>query len=155
MVAATPHYDIILYLFAISEKLWGATATITKAIAASRNKMIRSHDGVGFYLASIARELKDESILNIVSIANSMHQNFYEDNLPPEVIRKASKTIKSVFKTEFNPFGERLKLFVSRMRRSRNQKTNYKKQITNKSQTSNPNYQTITNAWFIHWNFGN
>jgi uncharacterized protein (UPF0332 family) len=86
----------------VSEKLWGATATITKAIAASRKKMIRSHDGVGFYLASIAKELKDESILNIVSIANSMHQNFYEDNLPPEVIRKASKTIK---------------LFASRMRR--------------------------------------
>lgn len=78
----------------VSEKLWGVTATITRAIAASRNKTIKSHDGIGFYLASIAKELKDESILNIVSIANSMHQNFYEDKLPPEVIRKASKTIK-------------------------------------------------------------
>lgn len=78
----------------VSEKLWGATATIAKAIAASRNKTIKSHDGVGFYLASIAKELKDKSILNIVSIANSMHQNFYEDNLPPEVTREASRTIK-------------------------------------------------------------
>ncbi len=78
----------------VSEKLWGATATITKAIAASRKKTIRSHDGIAFFLASIAKEVKDESILNIVSIANSMHQNFYEDNLPPEVIKKASKTIK-------------------------------------------------------------
>ncbi|MGR3173094.1 MAG: PaREP1 family protein [Candidatus Scalindua sp.] len=82
----------------VSEKLWGATATITKAIAASRNKTIKYHDGIGFYLASISKELKDESILNIVSIANSMHQNFYEDNLPPEVIHKASKTIKQFVK---------------------------------------------------------
>ena len=78
----------------VSEKLWGAAATITKAIAASRNKTIRSHDGIGFYLALIAEELKDKSILDIVSIANSMHQNFYEDNLPPEVIQRASQRIK-------------------------------------------------------------
>lgn len=78
----------------VSEKLWGATATITKAIAASRNKTIRSRDGVTFYLASISKELKDKSILDIVSIANSMHQNFYEDNLPLEVIQRASQRIK-------------------------------------------------------------
>ncbi len=78
----------------VSEKLWGATATITKAIAASRKKTIKTHDGIAFYLASIANELKDKSILDIVSIANSMHQNFYEDNLPPEVIKRASQRIK-------------------------------------------------------------
>lgn len=78
----------------VSEKLWGATATITKAIAASRNKTIRSRDGIAFYLASISKELKDKSILDIVSIANSMHQNFYEDNLPLEVIQRASQRIK-------------------------------------------------------------
>ncbi|MFQ5687112.1 MAG: PaREP1 family protein [Candidatus Scalindua sp.] len=78
----------------VSEKLWGATATITKAIAASRNKTIKSHDGISFYLASIAKELKDNSILDIVNMANSMHQNFYEDNLPPEVIKRTSQRIK-------------------------------------------------------------
>jgi uncharacterized protein (UPF0332 family) len=88
----------------VSEKLWGATATITKAIAASRNKTIRSHDGVAFYLASISKELKDKSILDIVSIANSMHQNFYEDNLPPEVIQRASQKIKQFVNRMRNKF---------------------------------------------------
>ena len=78
----------------VSEKLWGAAATLTKAIAASRKKSINTHDGIGFYLATISTELKDKTILNIVSMANSMHQNFYEDNLPSEVIRRAYQKIK-------------------------------------------------------------
>ena len=78
----------------VSEKLWGATATLTKAIAATRKKTINTHDGVGFYLASLFKELKDKTILDIISMANSMHQNFYEDNLPPEVIQRASQKIK-------------------------------------------------------------
>lgn len=78
----------------VSEKLWGATATITKAIATLQKKTIKTHDGIAFYLATVSKELKDKTILDIVSIANSMHQNSYENNLPPEVIQRASQRIK-------------------------------------------------------------
>lgn len=76
-----------------SEKLWGAFATIVKAVAAKHKKNIKSHDGITFYLASISKELKDESLLNASLVANALHQNFYEDSLTKEHIRKGSKTI--------------------------------------------------------------
>lgn len=77
-----------------SEKLWGAFATIVKAIAAKRNKNIKTHDGISFYVASISKELKDESLLNASLSANALHQNFYENTLTSEHIKKGSKTIR-------------------------------------------------------------
>jgi hypothetical protein len=49
-----------------SEKFWGATATLTKAIAATRKKQIKTHDGITFFLTSLTNELKDKSILNVL-----------------------------------------------------------------------------------------
>lgn len=77
-----------------SEKLWGAFATIVKAVAAKNKKNIKTHDGITFYLSSISRELKDESLVNAGLIANALHQNFYEDSLTVEYVRKGSKTIQ-------------------------------------------------------------
>jgi hypothetical protein len=77
-----------------SEKLWGAFATIVKAVAAKRNKNIKIHDGIAFYVTSISKESKDESLLNATLTANALHQNFYENSLTIEVIRKGSKTIQ-------------------------------------------------------------
>lgn len=77
-----------------SEKLWGATVTIVKAIAAQRRKTIKSHEGIKYFLAQIARELKDQSINNVCLIAEGLHQNFYENTTHPDTIRKGAKTIK-------------------------------------------------------------
>lgn len=87
-----------------SEKLWGATATIAKAIAALRGKQIKSHDGITFFLTSIANELKDKSILRIIVMANGLHQNFYEDSLTPEVIKECTRVIKQFSKRMCNIF---------------------------------------------------
>lgn len=87
-----------------SEKLWGVTATLTKAIAALRNKQIKSHDGITFYLTSIANELKDKSILNVILIANGLHQNFYDDTLTPEAVKQGAKVIKQFSKRLYNYF---------------------------------------------------
>jgi uncharacterized protein (UPF0332 family) len=85
-----------------SEKLWGAFATIVKAVAAKHSKDIKTHDGVSHYLASISKELRDESLLTAGLTAHALHQNFYEDSLTVEFIRKGSKTIR---------------LFVNRMKK--------------------------------------
>ncbi len=85
-----------------SEKLWGAVATIVKAVAAKHNKEIKTHDGISFYLATLSKELKDENLLTVGFIANTLHQNFYENFLTIEFVRKGLKTIR---------------LFVNRMRR--------------------------------------
>lgn len=85
-----------------SEKLWGAFATIVKAVAAKHNKDVKTHDGISHYLASISRELRDESLLTAGLTANALHQNFYENSLTVEFVRKGSKTIR---------------LFVNRMKK--------------------------------------
>ncbi|HLG30349.1 MAG TPA: PaREP1 family protein [Candidatus Brocadiales bacterium] len=77
-----------------SEKLWGATVTIAKAIAAQRRKTIKTHEGIGAFLAQIARELKDESISNVYFTAEALHQNFYENVAPPDFVKKGAKTVK-------------------------------------------------------------
>ncbi len=87
-----------------SEKLWGATATIAKAIAANRGKQIKSHDGIKFFLTSIANELQDKSILRIIAMADGLHQNFYEDSLTPEVIKECARVIKQFSKRMCNTF---------------------------------------------------
>lgn len=77
-----------------SEKLWGATVTVAKAIAAQRRKTIKTHEGIGAFLAQIAKELKDESISNVYFTAEALHQNFYENVAPPDFVKKGAKTIK-------------------------------------------------------------
>lgn len=77
-----------------SEKLWGAFATTVKAVAAKHGKEIKTHDGISHYLSSISRELNDESLLNAGLTANALHQNFYEDSLSIEYVKKGSKTIR-------------------------------------------------------------
>ena len=81
-----------------SEKLWGATAQIIKAIALKRGKRLRSHESINKYVVQISKELGDKSILDYSSIANSLHQNFYEDWLEPETVIQNAKTIEKLIK---------------------------------------------------------
>lgn len=81
-----------------SGKLWGCTATLAKAIATVRKKQIKSHDEITFFLTSISNELNDKSILNVILMANGLHQNFYEDMLTPEVVKQGARVIKQFSK---------------------------------------------------------
>ena len=87
-----------------SEKIWGAFATILKAIAAQRRKTIKTHEGISFFLAQVSKELKDESINNIGLIADGLHQNFYENVKHPDAIKKGTKTIKQFITRMRNRF---------------------------------------------------
>lgn len=81
-----------------SGKLWGAFVTIIKAVAAKRNKTIKSHEGIKFYLTNIARELKDESLNSLILVGEGLHQNFYENSDPPEAIKSGAKIIRRFVK---------------------------------------------------------
>ena len=87
-----------------SEKLWGATATLTRAVASLRKKRIKSHDGITFFLTTIANELKDKSLLRTIVIANGLHHNFYEDTLSLESVKEGAKSIKQLSKRLCNYF---------------------------------------------------
>ena len=88
-----------------SEKLWGSTATLAKAIAAFKKKQIKSHDGITFFLTTISNELKDKNILNVILMVNGLHQNFYEDTLTPEAVMQGAKVVKQFSKRLRNYFG--------------------------------------------------
>lgn len=75
---------------------------MVKAVAAKHNKEIKTHDGISFYLATLSKELKDETLLTVGFTANTLHQNFYENFLTVEFVRKGLKTVR---------------LFVNRMKR--------------------------------------
>ena len=81
-----------------SEKLWGATAQIIKAIALKRGKHLRSHAAINKYADQLSKELNDKSILVYFSVANSLHQNFYEDWLTPDTVIQDAKIIEKLIK---------------------------------------------------------
>ena len=81
-----------------SEKLWGATAQIIKAIALKRGKHLRSHAEIIKYVGLLSKELNDKSILVYFSVASSLHQNFYEDWLIPEIVIQDAKIVEKLIK---------------------------------------------------------
>ncbi|MBW8050705.1 MAG: hypothetical protein FVQ77_10290 [Cytophagales bacterium] len=81
-----------------SEKLWGATSQIIKAVAFKRGKNLRSHAAINQYIVKLSEELNDKPILNHFSIANSLHQNFYENWLAPETVIENAKSIEKLVK---------------------------------------------------------
>ena len=81
-----------------SEKLWGATAQIIKAIALKRGKHLRSHAAINKYADQLSKELNDKAILVYFSVANSLHQNFYEDWLTPDTVIQDAKIIEKLIK---------------------------------------------------------
>lgn len=81
-----------------SEKLWGAAAQIIKAIALKRGKSLRSHESINKYIIELSKELNDKTILGYFSIANSLHQNFYEDWIAPETVVYDAMIVEKLIK---------------------------------------------------------
>ena len=62
-----------------SEKGWGATAQMIKAIAASRNWKHNSHAALYRVIDRLVKETADDGIRVGFGMANGLHQNFYEN----------------------------------------------------------------------------
>jgi len=88
-----------------SEKLWGATAEIVKAVAAKRSVELRSHRDLWQFVDKLADELTDPDIVKLFSIANALHQNFYEDWMPLSAVKRDLEAI--------NQLNEKLEKLVS------------------------------------------
>ena len=72
-----------------SEKVWGAAAHALKAVGIQRGWHHRTHlivKDIGFHLA---RELGRPDLRNHVIKADSMHQNFYENEADDDIILDA------------------------------------------------------------------
>ena len=68
------------------ELLWGSVAQAIHAVAASRNRSIRSHRDLKNFVVQLARELDDSSILKDFIVVESLHHNFYDIQQEPQDI---------------------------------------------------------------------
>jgi hypothetical protein len=77
-----------------SEKFWGAAAEMVKAVAAQRGIEIRSHGELHGFVTRLGKELNDSELPNLFGTAAALHQNFYENWLPPETVVTYGEAVK-------------------------------------------------------------
>ena len=71
-----------------SEKGWGAVAQMVKAVAESRGWPHDTHTALFRVIDGLVEETDDNLIYNYFLVANSLHQNFYENQMAsPNVVR--------------------------------------------------------------------
>ncbi len=79
-----------------SEKAWGASSQIVKALAAKEGKELRSHASLWEYVDELAEKLGDSELRHLWRTANALHQNFYENWMPPREVRLSVKDVKTL-----------------------------------------------------------
>ena len=62
-----------------SEKAWGATAQIIKAIAEQRRWYHQSHNGLRDAVTKLVKETGDSELGSLFGSAGDLHANFYEN----------------------------------------------------------------------------
>jgi|SRR5579862_561816 len=77
-----------------SEKLWGAAAQMVKGVAARRDWPHRSHRDLYQVIARLVGETGDKEFSSLFHIASDLHQNFYEQLQPIELIESAVPDIE-------------------------------------------------------------
>ncbi len=77
-----------------SEKGWGAATEIVKAIAAKEGIELRSHRELHTYIAKLIERLRLENLRRLWAAANELHRNFYENWLPPELVKGYIEDVK-------------------------------------------------------------
>jgi len=78
-----------------SEKSWGAASQMVKALAAREGKELRSHAMLWEYMDKLAERLEDVELRHLWRTANNLHQNFYENWMPPREVELSVKDVKS------------------------------------------------------------
>jgi hypothetical protein len=79
-----------------SEKLWGSAVLMVKAVAASRGSTISSHGELFSFVRRLGEEEDEPELRRLFSVANTLHQNFYENWLHEDVIKEYSEDIKQL-----------------------------------------------------------
>ena len=69
-----------------SEKAWGATAQMLKAVAERKGWPHGGHAQLYQVVRRLAEETGDHQLSTLFHVANSLHSNFYENWLPMELV---------------------------------------------------------------------
>ena len=68
-------------LLQASEKAWGATARMVKAVAETRGWEHNAHGDLYRVVDLVAAEVSNRRLQTLFSAAGSLHQNFYEGHM--------------------------------------------------------------------------
>ena len=77
-----------------SEKFWGASAEIVKAVAETKGWQHSGHRLLFQIVSRLAEESNDQQIDSLFHSANSLHINFYEDLLTPSQVRAGASAVR-------------------------------------------------------------
>ncbi len=77
-----------------SEKLWSAAASAVKMVAAKRGLKLERHGSLWDFIDKLSEEHKDEELLRLFHSANSLHRNFYENQMTRRAVEVAGKEVK-------------------------------------------------------------
>ena len=83
-------------LLQASEKGWGATARMVKAVAETRGWRHSTHGDLYRVVNRLAEEKGDQRIRNLFRSASALHQNFYEGYMPVETVADALEDIDEI-----------------------------------------------------------
>jgi uncharacterized protein (UPF0332 family) len=78
------------------EKAWGAASQMLKALAAKRGLKLRSHEALHEYLSKVCEESGEAELDRLWGSATTLHQNFYEAWLPPEMVKRRVEDVKQL-----------------------------------------------------------
>ena len=77
-----------------SEKFWGAATETVKALVAIRKVELRTHSDLWKFVGQLRTELKDPEISKLFAAAGTLHQNFYEAHLVPDMVIDYIEAVK-------------------------------------------------------------
>ena len=77
-----------------SEKFWGASALAVKRIGAKKGLKLEEHGGLWSFVNVLAMQSGDKDLTTFFHVANSLHRNFYEDEMKRETIEIAAENIE-------------------------------------------------------------
>ena len=79
-----------------SEKFWGAAAEMVKVVAAKRGIELRSHGELYQFITKLSQESNNREPIRLFGLASALHQNFYENWLPPQMVIEYGKAVKEL-----------------------------------------------------------
>jgi len=78
-----------------SEKAWEASSQMVKALAAKEGEELRSHASLWQYVDRLAEKLGDAELRHLWRTASALHQNFYENWMPPREVELSTRDVKT------------------------------------------------------------
>ena len=79
-----------------SEKGWGATAQMLKAVAEQRGWEHNRHRHLHQIASRLRAETGDGDIRRLFDAASALHENFYEDDTPPDQVAERLDEVKTL-----------------------------------------------------------